>query len=206
MPRTIRTITEPSDLRALAHPLRLRLLGALRLEGPATASELARRFDVSSGLTSYHLRALARSGFVEDDPDGAGGRTRRWKASHDGHSWYVPAEADDPVGYTGRLEATRALNVEVARLWGGLLEKAARAEPDLDEEWRGAVSFLDRWLALTPDQLRRLGEEVTAVLDRFEAEEAARGAEGASAEGASGAAAPRVAVVFAAFPDDGRLP
>ncbi|HEX8121969.1 MAG TPA: helix-turn-helix domain-containing protein [Solirubrobacteraceae bacterium] len=196
MPRDIRTITEPGDLRALAHPLRLRLLGALRLEGPATASELARRFEVSSGLTSYHLRALARSGFVEDDPHGTGGRQRRWKASHDGHSWFVPSEKDDPVGFAGRIEATRALNVEVARLWGGLLEKAARNEPDLDERWRGAVSFLDRWLELTPEQLRRLGEEVTAVLDRFEAEE------GASSDGA----APRVAVVFAAFPDDGRLP
>ena len=49
------------SLRALAHPLRLRLVGALRLHGPATATMLARRLDTNSGQTSYHLRQLAEA-------------------------------------------------------------------------------------------------------------------------------------------------
>ena len=54
------TCRELATLRALTHPLRTRLLGALRVDGPATASELGRRFGESSGATSYHLRRLAR--------------------------------------------------------------------------------------------------------------------------------------------------
>lgn len=82
------------SLRGLAHPLRIRLLGDLRLHGPATASQLAERLGESSGATSYHLRQLAAYGFVEDAPSTAravsagGGRprtarssTRRWSTT-----------------------------------------------------------------------------------------------------------------------------
>ena len=50
------------QLRALSHPLRLRIVEVLR-EGPATASALGRRLGESSGATSYHLRALAKAGW-----------------------------------------------------------------------------------------------------------------------------------------------
>ena len=52
-------VTDVRALRALAHPLRNRLLGQLRLNGPATASQLGRVVGESSGSTSYHLRQLA---------------------------------------------------------------------------------------------------------------------------------------------------
>ncbi|MFJ7492323.1 winged helix-turn-helix domain-containing protein [Streptomyces sp. NPDC097727] len=71
-------------LRGLAHPLRLRLLAALRQYGPATASGLADRLGESSGATSYHLRQLAAYGFVEDDPERGKGRERWWRAAHRG--------------------------------------------------------------------------------------------------------------------------
>jgi hypothetical protein len=44
-PRSVKRVTDAATLKAVAHPLRARLLGALRFDGPATASELARRFD-----------------------------------------------------------------------------------------------------------------------------------------------------------------
>jgi DNA-binding transcriptional ArsR family regulator len=67
-------------LRALAHPLRLQLLQVLHAEGPATASQLARRLGESSGATSYHLRALHRAGMVEE-AEPRNGRERWWKRS-----------------------------------------------------------------------------------------------------------------------------
>lgn len=191
---TLRTrrITEPQDLRALAHPLRLRVLGALRLDGPATASALARRFGVSSGLTSYHLRALAERGFVEDDPEPRnGGRERWWRASHDAHEWYVPEPEGDPAEHAGRIEATRALGVETARFYGRWLEKVAAAEPDLDPRWRGAAAGGDRFLNMTPDQLRRFGAELAELIERYAAEESPEGE--------------RVGILYAAYPDDGDL-
>jgi DNA-binding transcriptional ArsR family regulator len=51
-------------LKALSHPLRVRLLATLRESGPATATELATLLDTDSASTSYHLRVLAQHGFV----------------------------------------------------------------------------------------------------------------------------------------------
>ena len=59
-------VTDVRALRALAHPLRTRLLGQLRFHGPATASQLGRAVGESSGATSYHLRQLEACGFDEE--------------------------------------------------------------------------------------------------------------------------------------------
>ena len=59
-------LTDPAALRAIAHPIRLGLVGLLRREGPLTASEAGRRLGESSGSTSYHLRQLERFGLVEE--------------------------------------------------------------------------------------------------------------------------------------------
>lgn len=188
MPPRAHRISESADLRALAHPLRLRLLGALRIEGPATASDLARRLGVSSGLTSYHLRALAERGFVEDDPERTGGRARWWRAAHEAHMWEVPNGDAGGAERAGRMEATRALNREVARVYARWLESWGAAEVDPDERWRGAVDSYDWWIRLTPERLRRLNAEVAEVVARHQAE--------AETEAAGDDGAERVGIVF----------
>ncbi len=65
----------PQQLKALTHPTRLRMLGLLRIDGPATATTLAQRLGLNTGATSYHLRQLAQHGFVVDD-DSPGHRPR----------------------------------------------------------------------------------------------------------------------------------
>ncbi|POX49432.1 transcriptional regulator [Streptomyces sp. Ru71] len=84
--RNVRTL-DARSLRGLAHPLRMQLLRALRLHGPATASQLAGRLGESSGATSYHLRQLAAHGFVEDAPEHGKGRERWWRAVAEGVSF-----------------------------------------------------------------------------------------------------------------------
>ena len=86
-----------AGLRALSHPVRLRMLGLLRTEGPATATSLAQRLDLNTGATSYHLRQLAQHGFIEEDPERGTGRDRWWRAAHDARA---PTSA-------GRARATR---------------------------------------------------------------------------------------------------
>jgi DNA-binding transcriptional ArsR family regulator len=71
---------DAAQLRALAHPLRLQLLEVLHAEGPATATQLARRLGESSGATSYHLRALHRAGMVEE-AEQRNARERWWQRS-----------------------------------------------------------------------------------------------------------------------------
>src|SRR5689334_18050094 len=81
--RSVREIVpDVTALKALAHPVRLRMLGMLRIDGPATATPLAARLGLNSGATSYHLRQLAQYGFIEDAP-ATSRRDRWWKASHE---------------------------------------------------------------------------------------------------------------------------
>ena len=72
----------PQQLRALTHPIRLRMLGILRTEGPTTATALAQRLGLNTGATSYHLRQLAQHGFIVDDESRGNGRERWWQAAH----------------------------------------------------------------------------------------------------------------------------
>jgi DNA-binding transcriptional ArsR family regulator len=85
-----------AELRALAHPLRLQLLHVLHAEGPATASQLARRLGESSGATSYHLRALHRAGMVEE-AEQPNARERWWQRAPERLMIpnSVPADASD---------------------------------------------------------------------------------------------------------------
>jgi DNA-binding transcriptional ArsR family regulator len=158
MPR-LRHIQDARLLRAMAHPLRLRLIGALRKDGPATASELARRLDESSGMTSYHLRQLESYGFVEEDR--TEGRKRFWRAADEGMEWSI--DTDD----AGIVQANRVLGGELVAEYSRWLMRWYAETPDWDRTWRAAAEGLDQWFELTPEELRTLSNEVNAVLERF---------------------------------------
>src|SRR5437660_4226982 len=74
-------LTDPKMMRALAHQGRIAIWTYLGLHGPATATECAEIAGLSPSACSYHLRTLARYGFVEEDPaSAANGRERPWRA------------------------------------------------------------------------------------------------------------------------------
>ena len=156
-------VTDVRALRALAHPLRKRLLGLLRLDGPSTATLLGQRVGESSGSTSYHLRQLAAYGFVEELPGHGTGRERWWRARHRMTSW----QAEDVVAQGGgpevQDEITRLNLAGHARVLSAWL--AQRAE--LGEAWTAGASINDYALRLTPDQARALTAELDAVLQRW---------------------------------------
>src|SRR5262249_39350169 len=87
----------PTALRALAHPLRLRMLGLLRGDCPSTASRLAAQLGLNAGATSLHQLQLVEHGFVGDDPGHGNARERWWRAAH--RTTHVP---DD---YSGEPQA-----------------------------------------------------------------------------------------------------
>jgi DNA-binding transcriptional ArsR family regulator len=156
-----RSIDDAQLLRAMAHPLRLRLIGTLEKDGPATASELARRLGESSGATSYHLRILAKYGFVEDDPERNRGRERWWRAVDEGFEWTL--DSDD----AGLLEADRALGRQLVSEYERWLQRWHDELPDWDSSWRAASSSTDQWFELTPAELRSLADEVLEVFERY---------------------------------------
>jgi len=155
-------VTDVRTLRAIVHPLRIRILSLLRLEGPATATELAHRTGESSGATSYHLRQLARFGYVEEDGP-QHGRERRWRASTLTTSWDPGDFADDPEA----LAVSDALERRQVQLAVGQFEAWMARRSAAGSHWLHAATQGDEILRLTPSQTRALTDELYAVLRRF---------------------------------------
>ncbi|CAA9405557.1 MAG: Transcriptional regulator, ArsR family [uncultured Quadrisphaera sp.] len=156
-------VRDPRVLRAMAHPLRMTLLGLLRLEGPSTATRLGERVQESSGSTSYHLRQLAAHGFVEEVADQGTGRERWWRAVHRSTRWETSDFLDDP----GAREVVEELTHRQVSQHRRLLAAHAEQRADLPEEWLAAVSLNDWHLRLSPARARALAEELDAVLARW---------------------------------------
>ena len=155
---------DPQALHALAHPLRVRLLDTLRGEGPLTASDLARRLGESSGSTSYHLRQLARHGFIEEDTDRSRGRLRYWRHAAGRLRLAGPTASGPTAGVERRLvEHLLARDAELVHRY---LEHQGSAP-----EWSEAAFFVSSTMRLDPAGLDALGERLRAVLD--EAQDAA---------------------------------
>lgn len=170
-------------MKVLAHPLRTRLLGALRTGGPATATALARTLATNSGATSYHLRRLAEVGLVEEAGTGTG-RERWWRAAHERHSWTSSDAASDPDAEAANdwlQQDALGLSQAHAAAW----HAAKHAWP---LAWRDVAGMSDQFLDLTPDRLADLLRELDAVVARYR-------------EQPSGPGARRVFVYLQAYPD-----
>ena len=89
-----RAIRDVPSLQALAHPTRLSLLEAIGLAGAMTATQASRIVGESPTACAYHLRMLARLGFVEE-AGGGRGRERPWRLIPVGFS--IDEESDDPA-------------------------------------------------------------------------------------------------------------
>ncbi|MFJ8580772.1 ArsR/SmtB family transcription factor [Micromonospora sp. NPDC093277] len=163
-PRAVRLSHQ--QVRVLAHPLRTRLLGALRVRGPATATKLAEMLDTNTGATSYHLRQLAEVGLVAEDPDLGTGRQRFWRAEHDLTNW-EPTDFDDDPDARAAVEwiednQVRQL-VENAEHWFAVRHQWSPA-------WRDAFGMSDNVVTITPARLKALADELWQILERYRTE------------------------------------
>ncbi|BCJ57269.1 helix-turn-helix domain-containing protein [Micromonospora endophytica] len=154
------------QVRVLAHPLRTRLLGALRVKGPATATTLAELLDTNTGATSYHLRQLAEVGLVVEEPDRGTGRQRWWRAAHDVTNWENTDFDDDPDARAAiewiQAEQVRHF-VEHAERWFAVREQWSPA-------WRDAFGMSDIFLTIPAARLEELKAELWSILERYRAE------------------------------------
>jgi predicted ArsR family transcriptional regulator len=153
-------LTDPRQLRALTHPLRLKLLGLLRREGPMTATAAGEELGESSGSMSFHLRQLAKYGLVEEAGGGTG-RQKPWRAT----AQYTAIEPtpDDPE----LAVASEAFVRLVARRYAEHVDRWLDRAPHESKAWRRAAQFGDVFLYLTPQELATLGEQVEALLEPY---------------------------------------
>ncbi len=182
-PRTLE-LDDPRAMRALAHPIRMKLLGHLRVDGPATATTLSDALDEPVPLLSYHLRQLARHGFIEEAPELArDGRERWWRSSHERTKWSTADFLDSPE----RMAAEGALMRSVLERYVAGIQRWREEASAWDPEWVRAATSGDLVLRLSPAQLSALKTELWALLERWSEEEPEEGAE-------------RVHVILHAFP------
>jgi predicted ArsR family transcriptional regulator len=154
-------ITDLETLKALAHPRRQRILQHLGLHGPATSAGLARELGLNTGATSYHLRELAKHGFVEDVPEMAQGRERWWRAPI--RDLRVPPRSR-------QSEEMRAAVDEMARAQiADDLEQLARFAGQRDEMGEWGDAFLDSHgsIRLTVAELQEFFEDYIRLLNRY---------------------------------------
>jgi DNA-binding transcriptional ArsR family regulator len=159
--RVSQAVPSASQLKALAHPVRLQMLEMLRLDGPATSTSLAQRLETNTGTVSYHLRQLARHGFIEDDPGRGNGRERWWRAPHE----FTHVRFAEPREAGARRVRSAHLHASVTRMVIQLQEALAE-RASLPRRWKRVTEDSDWTLWLTPDQAERLMVELTILLRR----------------------------------------
>jgi DNA-binding transcriptional ArsR family regulator len=154
-----RELNDPRALRALAHPGRIRLLEELMMIAPATATQLAERVGESPANCSWHLRQLARYGYIVE-AGGGRGRQRPWKLVPSGLRW---GERHEPAASELALAEDAATQFVVDHEAGEFRDwlPRRRGEPD---GWRQAAFQIQNVAFLTSDELAELGKAVIALL------------------------------------------
>jgi hypothetical protein len=156
-------LTDPRMMRALAHQARIAIWTHLGMHGPATATECAQIAGLSPSACSYHLRTLARYGFVEEDPQSAAdGRERPWRARLLAFNMSSGPDAPPATQVASQLlvENMRAAAEEIRVRY-----LARRSEYPAD--WQTAAGEVFSVAHVTPDELDRMRSEVLEVMARY---------------------------------------
>lgn len=152
-------------MRALAHPLRIRILDELSMYGPLTASGLGERLGESSGATSYHLRQLEKHGLVLEDTTKGNARERWWMRRPGSIS--TPEPHEFPAGSAERL-ATQLIENEWNRSREANFHDYVNDGSNVFEtEWLDAATADTINLRLTSEQLQALVIDIEAVLTTY---------------------------------------
>jgi DNA-binding transcriptional ArsR family regulator len=155
-----RELTDPRAMRAMAHPVRLALLDALLIEGPLTATRASELIGEPPNTCSFHLRQLAKYGFVEE-AGGGRGRNRPWRLT--GFAMHFTDVHEDPAARLAARSLDRVLRERYfARLQAFYANRSA-----YPWEWKEVTGGSQFLLHVSPDELRAVDEEITAILDRY---------------------------------------
>jgi DNA-binding transcriptional ArsR family regulator len=153
-------VTDARAMRALAHPLRVAVLEAMRRDGEITATEAAERLGESPGNMSWHLQTLAKYGFVQEAGTGRG-RRRPWRLTSESQSFETGMDDAETATAGEALERTfvdRA-HTQLREWWS---RRAA-----YPRKWRRAAFMTDSVTYLTADELAGILDEIQAIYDRY---------------------------------------
>jgi DNA-binding MarR family transcriptional regulator len=158
--REIRKLTDARTLRALTHPVRIALLETLLMGGAQTATEAGARIGETPTTCSFHLRQLAKYGFVEE-AGGGQGRSRPWRLTTIGIS-FAPASGDPDAKIASEAALHLFRERQLARYGSWRAHRAS-----YPAAWQEAATDSEYLFYLTPGELRQLNAEVHEVLMRW---------------------------------------
>jgi DNA-binding transcriptional ArsR family regulator len=153
-------LRDPRALRAMAHPVRLRIMDELTQAGRATATELAEWIGESAANCSWHLRQLAQYGFIEEAGGGVG-RQRPWKIAAQS-SFHVRTSELDPEMSRAADAATEVLlgrELYAYRAWRESRLKAPQA-------WQDASFLTHSVVWLTAEELAAFKRDFDVLMER----------------------------------------
>lgn len=156
------------SLKALAHPLRVRLLDTLSTYGQFTASGLAERLGESSGATSYHLRQLEKHGFVREVEGKGTGRERWWERMPGGIALRAEGIENTPAGRAATKTVVRQWENNRSALLNDFLEHGTDV---LTPEWMAATTVSTVNIRVTKEQLKEIVDAFdvfsTGIADKY---------------------------------------
>jgi helix-turn-helix protein len=155
-----RNITDPKALRALAHPLRWKLIELIGREGTATATQCAQETGESVANCSYHLNLLARYDYVEQ-AEGGQGREKPWRLVHQGQS-INDVGVDNETALAAQAASSAFLDFALAQIKERSL--TAHLEP---EEWRLAIGVSNNTDYMTPEEVKEVENAAFGILEKF---------------------------------------
>ena len=151
-------VTSLAALKALAHPRRQRIIAHLGKNGPATSARLARDLDLNTGATSYHLRELAKHGFVVEDAEHVHGRERWWRTAHRDIRFPMRSEQD---------ERTRAVMDTINGIaFEYDIDEFRRAQEQIGapDPWMDAFPYARGQIRVAPEELERFFVDYIALV------------------------------------------
>lgn len=196
MPTETKRITDVAVLRAIAHPMRLRLYERLTSQGPATATQLSSSLGVAANALSYHLRQLADHGFIREAPSPDGDRRERWwQVVPGGVRWRREDFVSSPATAQALYAADRVI---VQRQLDRLMTWMDEGKDQWGEAWASAATSSDSLLWLTRDELNTMAAEVEDLITRW----ARKSGTGPTQEKSEDSERVSVFTIFHAFPLD----
>lgn len=159
--RTERLI-DAASLKALAHPLRVDMFDRLAMFGSATASQLAEALGESSGATSYHLRQLARHGFIEEDDTRGTARERYWRVVPGGITMNPTDFEEGSAEFEAGALVARQMIEQRARHVDAFLRRGAA---EFGTAWQSSSAFMSARSMMTAAELEAANYEIAAAID-----------------------------------------
>jgi Helix-turn-helix domain len=151
---------DPLALRALAHPLRWKLIDIFASEQQATATRCAEVLGESVASCSYHLGILAKYGYIELVPDQPG-REKPWRMTSVRQD--LSAEGlDEPAALAAQAATEAFLEHEFARIRDRL--RRQDLEPP---QWRDASHLLGSTTWVTAGELREIKDQLIEITSRY---------------------------------------